>query len=171
MRFLEPLRYGYLLRAGFQALIALGALVGALLFTEPIGSAVTEPCGAGVIIYHRFVVHLEDTRDFHTSGTGHTISAIGAGNGAQPAVGFLYATDQCQLIFCEGTRSRAPGGGDVLHHLLHRTHAAENHRGFRVVPDPQQSPLSRGALLWGSRPQPGYVLRGFFAEPSSVVVP
>lgn len=82
VRFLEPLRDADLLRTSFLALPAFDAPVGALFFLEPCGSAVEEPRGRRVIVNNCVVVQLEDSRDFHTFGTWHTVSTIGAWDGA-----------------------------------------------------------------------------------------
>ena len=70
------------MRTGIDAFPALSALVSTLFFLETIGPAVKEPRGSGVIVHHGFAVELEDTRDFHTVGTGHAVSTIGARDGA-----------------------------------------------------------------------------------------
>lgn len=82
MCLLEPFWNGDFLGTSFQTLFTLNAPVGALFFLEALGSVIDNPRRSGITINDCVVIEREDTRDVHTVGTGHTISATGTGNRA-----------------------------------------------------------------------------------------
>ena len=100
MGFLEPLRNGDVLRTGFHAISAVKTSVSPLLFFEPRWSAVTEPGWWNVVVGNRIIIKLEDTRNLHTIGTGHTVPTTSARYRAYPAVRLPNPFDEGKLLCC-----------------------------------------------------------------------
>ena len=121
--FLEPVRNLDVLRAFFQALPALFALIGARFrFKE---RAMVHPARhRKIIVNHGVIVKLKDSRYLHAVGTRLAVAAIGTGYGGQAAVGLPHPGDELQVRVAKRTGAGTTGDFNVFHHLRHGAHAA-----------------------------------------------
>ena len=79
-------------------------------------------------------------------GTRHAVAARRARDGAELAVQVAHARHQRELLRREQAGPRAVGEHEILLHVPHGAHAAEEERHLGLVPDPLERPLGRGPL-------------------------
>src|SRR5690554_434533 len=90
----------------------------------------------------RFVVHNtliiigKISRNINTLRARHTITALGTGYRYKFLVLDAYPVIERKFLRGLQINTGTVGNGDILFHLFHSAHSAENYRDLRLVPQP-----------------------------------